>query len=500
MLERKKITSYFVVAIYVVLFFAILANAYVIYEKNQEVFPANTLITSASAYQDDSLSIKEQLRHRLQLQPFNAVSLIIFMIAIAHTFLVHKFNALASKLQQERKKQHQDPAESFTIEFLHFMGETEVVFGLWVIPLLWSMMAFYDWQTALHYLNTRNYTEPLFVVVMMALASTKPVIEVAKSVLKKIAHIGGGSTKAWWFVILTVGPLLGSFITEPAAMTICAVLLIQQFYSLKPTSKMAYATLALLFTNISVGGVLTNFAAPPVLMVSRTWGWSSEFMFFTFGIKAVAGIILCNLFYFLLCRKEFAILDEERKKQRVEKAKNEVTIPLWITCTHLLFLVWCIVHAHYPVMFIAAFLVFLGFYEATKSYQFELELRSPILVGFFLAGLIVHGSLQSWWISPLLSKTNEEILLLFSTILTSFNDNAAITYMASSIPDFKESLKIAVVSGAVVGGGLTVIANAPNPAGQSLLKGYFDNGISALLLLFAALPLCLIMLLCFYFL
>jgi hypothetical protein len=74
-----------------------------------------------------------------------------------------------------------------------------------------------------------------------------------------------------------------------------------------------------------------------------------------------------------------------------------------------------------------------------------------------------------------------------ATILTAFNDNAAITYLATLVPNFSDQLKIAVVSGAIAGGGLTVIANAPNPAGQSLLQKYFPHGIAPLSLLLAAL-------------
>jgi Na+/H+ antiporter NhaD/arsenite permease-like protein len=76
--------------------------------------------------------------------------------------------------------------------------------------------------------------------------------------------------------------------------------------------------------------------------------------------------------------------------------------------------------------------------------------------------------------------------MLGAAVLTAFNDNAAITFLSTLVPGFTGSLKYAVVAGAVTGGGLTVIANAPNPAGQSLLKKYFENGISAVGLLKAA--------------
>ena len=72
---------------------------------------------------------------------------------------------------------------------------------------------------------------------------------------------------------MTIAPILGSFITEPAAMTIGALLLAKKIYKHKPKATFAYATLGLLFVNVSVGGTLTHFAAPPVLMVASTWSW-----------------------------------------------------------------------------------------------------------------------------------------------------------------------------------------------------------------------------------
>ena len=55
---------------------------------------------------------------------------------------------------------------------------------------------------------------------------------------------------------------------------------------------------------------------------------------------------------------------------------------------------------------------------------------------------------------------------------------AMITLLATLVPNLSESMKIAVVEGAVTGGGLTVIANAPNPAGQALLSRFFSGGIT----------------------
>jgi Na+/H+ antiporter NhaD/arsenite permease-like protein len=65
--------------------------------------------------------------------------------------------------------------------------------------------------------------------------------------------------------------------------------------------------------------------------------------------------------------------------------------------------------------------------------------------------------------------------------------NAAITYLASLVPNFSAELKYAVMAGAVTGGGLTVIANAPNPVGQAILGREFgEGGVSPLGLFVAA--------------
>ena len=57
-----------------------------------------------------------------------------------------------------------------------------------------------------HYFNdTVNYTEPLFVVVIMALASTRPIVGFAEAALRRVAALGGATPAAWWVTILTVG-------------------------------------------------------------------------------------------------------------------------------------------------------------------------------------------------------------------------------------------------------------------------------------------------------
>jgi hypothetical protein len=437
--------------------------------------------------------LKATLMARVEAVPFNAVATGIFALAILHTFASARFARLAHDMQhrqdERRKAARLPPHPSLAAELLHFFGEVEVIFGLWAIVLLFVITATFDWNTAQHYFNdTVNYTEPMFVVVIMALAATRPVIGFAEAAMRRVASLGGATPGAWWLSILSIGPILGSFITEPAAMTICALLLARQFYDLGPTTRLKYATLGLLFVNVSIGGTLTHFAAPPILMVARPWGWDTPYVMSHFGWRSIAAIAVSNAIYYLLFRSEFAALADKAPVSDIEKPEDEglppsidartlLPVPAWLTVVHLLFMAWTVVNSHYPALFMSGFLIFLGFVKATSVYQGRIELKAPLLVGFFLAGLVIHGGLQAWWIAPVLASLDEEPLFFGATLLTAFNDNALITYLSTLVPNLDEPLKMAVVEGAVTGGGLTVIANAPNPAGQALLSRFFDGAI-----------------------
>jgi hypothetical protein len=434
-------------------------------------------------------SLAAELSARVQLEPFNALATGVFLLAILHTFAAARFAALAHRVQHRHdagtEEEGRPHSPSLIAELLHFLGEVEVVFGLWAVVLLAATTLYAGWESAKHYFNDSvNYTEPLFVVVIMALASTRPVIGFAEAALRRLAEAGGATPAAWWITILTIGPILGSFITEPAAMTISALLLARQFYDLQPSMRLRYATLGVLFVNVSIGGTLTQFAAPPVLMVARPWGWDIPFMLLNFGWRALAALALSTLLYFVIFRRELQALAARRPVADLEQPDDDATgpvllpVPPWIVAAHLAFIAWTVFNAHYPALFLGGFLFFLGFARATAPYQSRIELRTPLLVGFFLAGLVIHGGLQGWWIAPVLSRLPETPLFLGATALTAVNDNALITYLATLVPNLSDELKLAVVQGAVVGGGLTVIANAPNPAGQALLGRFFDGAIS----------------------
>ena len=439
-------------------------------------------------------TLAAELAMRVHIEPFNAIATGIFLLAILHTFAAARFAALAHRVQHRHDEAAhalgRPASPSLRAEAFHFLGEVEVVFGLWAVVLVLATTAYAGWEAAIHYVNDRvNYTEPLFVVVIMALASTRPIVGFAESALRYVAAAGGATPAAWWVAILTIGPLLGSFITEPAAMTICALLLARQFYDLQPSTKLKYATLGVLFVNVSIGGTLTPFAAPPVLMVARPWDWNIPFMMGTLRVA---------------CRRRGRRLDRgvlpdlpERTAQprgqavraRHRAARGRRSAPAGSAlgsgrsrCLHGVDRRQRALPGALP-RWVS---LFLGFARATAPYQSRIELKTPLLVGFFLAGLVIHGGLQGWWIAPVLGSLAEVPLFLGATVLTAFNDNALITYLATLVPNLGDELKVAVVQGAVVGGGLTVIANAPNPAGQALLSRFFGGAVSPLWLIAGA--------------
>jgi hypothetical protein len=447
-------------------------------------------------------AIWDVLAERIRADPFNLVGTLIFFFAIVHTFLAPMFMRLSHRFERRHREQlaawgRPVPATgagkevSLLAESFHFLGEVEAIFGIWVVPLLLAITFSKGWPIARNYLGQGlNFTEPFFVVVIMTMAASRPILKCSEQAMAFFAAFGKGSPAAWWLSILTLGPILGSFITEPAAMTISALLLAEKFYTRRPSAKFAYATLGLLFVNVSIGGTLTHFAAPPVLMVADKWGLDLKHMFMEFGWKAAIGIVIANAVYFALFRGEFrrlAAASSANITGLAPQPPRDEPIPAWITVVHILFLGWTVLNSHYPALFVGGFLFYLAFLQATEHHQGELALRPALLVGFFLAGLVVHGGLQGWWIGPVLGGLSERKLFLGAAALTAFNDNAAITYLATLVPDLSEALKYAVLAGAVAGGGLTVIANAPNPAGQSILSRFFPEGISPLGLFLGAL-------------
>ncbi|QWD93068.1 putative Na+/H+ antiporter [Polynucleobacter asymbioticus] len=408
----------------------------------------------------------------------------IFALAVLHTFSTSYFEDLA--------KSHPKHAGLW-----HLLGEVEIVFGFWAAILIIFLALVDNLETARHYASTRNFTEALFVFAIMVVAGSKPILNCVTHILHAIGKVlqtvlRTKSTPTLYFLTLSITPILGSFITEAAAMTLAAFLLRDLVYRHSCSKLMLFGTLGVLFVNISIGGTLTNFAAPPVLMVASAWNWDSAFMMSHFGIESCIAILINALLITCLLRKEFV---EPKSKTSLDKT------PIAVTLVHLLFLVGVVVFAHDPVIFMWLLLFFIGYTTAYPKYQSPLILREALLVGFFLAGLVVLGGLQEWWLQPILQNMSPTAVFYGALGLTALTDNAALTYLGSLVTGTSLEFKLALVGGAVAGGGLTVIANAPNPAGLAILRPYFPNAaVSAGMLLLAAIPPTLVTILAYRFL
>ena len=394
----------------------------------------------------------------------------IFALALLHTFSTKFFHDLA-----QRNPRHGG--------VWHLLGEVEVVFGFWAMVMVLVMLALTGPDQALEYVESRNFTEPMFVFVIMVVAATRPILDMATAGVHALARLMPlPRTMAMYFVLLSFVPLLGSFITEPAAMTLAALMLRDTIFRQPVSSMLKYATLGVLFVNISIGGVLTPFAAPPVLMVAAKWNWDIAYMLTHFGWRAAIAVFVNALAITLLLRRELVRL-------KLDPEAKTVRVPMVVMLVHVLFLASVVVTAHHPVVFMGLLLFFLGFTTAYARHQSPLILREALLVAFFLAGLAVLGGLQQWWLQPLLMSMSADSVYYVATGLTAITDNAALTYLGSLVEGLSEEFKLALVAGAVTGGGLTLIANAPNPAGAAILKQHFQNGaIHFFWLLVAAIP------------
>jgi hypothetical protein len=394
----------------------------------------------------------------------------IFSLALIHTFAGKRIEALATRY----------PAHA---GLFHFLGEVEVVFGFWALVLCVVIWAASGKGAVIGYLEGREFTEPAFVFVIMVIAASKPVLQAVTRLLLNVAKIVPlrAEVVIVW-LSLSVVPLLGSFITEPAAMTLAALLLRDRLFLLPVRESSKYSALAVLFVNVSIGGTLTAYAAPPVLMVASAWGWNTAYMAATFGWKAAIAVVINATVLLIAIARQIPSGGAASRE-----LPGEEPIPAGVTLAHFLFLVFVVLNAHHAIIFVATFLFFLGFTQAYERYQTPLLLRESLLVAFFLSGLVVLGGLQQWWIQPIVRSMDAQVLYIGATGLTAIMDNAAITYLGSLIEGLSHEAKYLLVAGAVTGGGLTVIANAPNPAGLAIVRrGFSDESVSALGLLASA--------------
>jgi hypothetical protein len=358
----------------------------------------------------------------------NSLATSFFVVAICHTFLVKVFQHLACQF----------PKGTFAQLVFHMMGEVELVLGFWAGIFVASLLLLNGFDYTLSYLDSLRFHETVFVFFIMLISSSPIILRgVQRTLVIATKPLPLSAPVANYLVALTLCPLSGSLISEPAAMTVTALLLKDQFLDKKVSQRFKYLTLAVLFVNISIGGSLTHFAAPPVLMVSHAWQWNTPFMFVHLGWKAMLAVFINACLAIAFLRKELLELQG----------------------------------------------------GTPKKYKGKIKFRESLFVSIFLAGLVILGKPQSWWLEPILKSLDSTSLFFGTTLLTAFTDNAALTYLGSQVEGISDSMKYALMAGSIAGGGLTVIANAPNPAGFSILKDCFGReGISPARLAIAALP------------
>ena len=406
------------------------------------------------------------------------VAAAIFGLALLHTFSTKYFEYLA----------HTRPTHAGV---WHLLAEVEIVFGFWAMILMVVMSFMVGEGEALAYLDGRNFTEPLFVFAIMVVAGSRPVLQAASVAVQAIVRvIPLPRTMAFFLAALAIVPLLGSFITEPAAITLAALLMKDTIFA-RASKPLKYAALGTLFVNISIGGTLTPYAAPPVLMVAKAWGFDLAYMLTHVGWKAAVAVLINAAGVTFLFARELRAMEHSSKSPYSG-------VPFSMVAVHLLFLLAIVIFAHHTAAFITVFLLFMGVSTAYPAYQDRLMLREGLLVAFFLGGLVVLGGMQQWWLQPLLLMMDATQVFFGATALTAITDNAALTYLGSLVEGLTPEFKYALLTGAVTGGGLTLIANAPNPAGASILKSTFDHGAIAAHGLFAgALGPTIVAILCF---
>jgi hypothetical protein len=393
-----------------------------------------------------------------------SIALVIFVVAILHTFSVKFFKSLAQKFPKHHN-------------IFDMLGEVEIVFGFWAIVLVLIIFFLLGKTETVTYLNNQSYVEPLFVFVIMVIAASKPILDFSLTCVKKIsALLPVNKSLSLFLITMSFVPLLGSFITEPAAMTLAALILRDHFYSKKISNKFKYGIIGTLFVNVSIGGAMTPFAAPPILMVAAKWNWDLNFMINTFAWRTALAVFINSIILTFLFRNELTKLGESKIKT--------IKIPSFLLILHLILLLGVIFFVHDLIIFLGIFLIFLAVVNAFNQYQDKLIINQAFLVSLFLAGLVVLGGQQKWWLQTVLAKLTPDQIYYVATALTAVTDNAALTYLASLVDGLSDQFKYAIAAGAITGGGLTVIANAPNPAGYSILNKKFSGGIVSPLYLF----------------
>ena len=416
----------------------------------------------------------------------NILAAVVFGIALLHTFSTKLFERLAHRCRAM-------PGCSTC------SARSRCVFGFWAFVLVAPMAVVGGSAAALAYAESRHYTEPLFVFVVMVVAASRPVLQAVRALVATLARAAPLATPAGhaWLGLALV-PLLGSLDhraggDDPRRADAGAASSSGRSVPKLPK----YVALGVLFVNVSIGGTLTSYAAPPVLMVAATWGWTAPSCSPTSAGRRPSRCSSTPPSPRWCCA---ATCDDARRRAAAGGDAGRPAVPPFIVALHLAVprrggrcspTIRCL---HRPVPAVP------GLCAGLRALPGPAIIREALLVGFFLAGLVVLGGLQQWWLQPLVSA------FAARAVLRRARPDRHHRQRRADLPRLADrravrARRATLVAGAVAGGGLTVIANAPNPAGVALLKpGFSDEAIGAGGLLLGALPGTLVAMAAFMFL
>lgn len=363
---------------------------------------------------------------------------------------------------------------------LRFITHPESAMVMWATVLLGVQWWGSGSTGVIKYVSRLHLIEPIYVATILIVCSTPSLIRSIRWTIFSVAHRLPVNTPMTFFVLaIVLGSLSGSIITEPAAMTLMCTIIGDTFLTSTRSDPFKYAVLGLILVSVSIGGALTPFSAPPIVMVATAWGWTLPVILRNFALPVIVSIVASTVIITMIFRRELttpvAIVSRPRR-------------PDWIVSTiAMTLLVATLIVRHSLPSLLAILLIATGVIMVTSRRVAIAAVESGVWVGLFLVGVIILGGLQTWWVAPIIRSLPPSQLFMASIVVSAVADNAALAYLGTLVPDICRIKQLAIVGGAVCGGGLTVIANAPNPIAFRLLAPAFgSNGINPVKLALAA--------------
>lgn len=412
--------------------------------------------------------------------PFQIFSTIFFCIAIVHVFICDKFQKKARSLHGKERK-------SSRFSLFEFLGNTTLIFGLWLIPILILMLFLEGPSQTLNLIQSIDYVEPFAYFVLITLATVRPVLQLFDSLVDSVSKVFHNKLILWWLTVLVLSALLTGCFSEIAVMTLTAQFLATRFFPLHPSKSLTYFTFSSLLLVIAVGTTIVpiNFS-----FFFKTFDSDlTRFKIFTlFGWKTLVALLGVLSFGLLFYRKEFDKLQRQKKKVTRKSAA--------ITARHFLYLFLILIASFgkenpYILMMVIATVVILH-KAAFKivGQEGKLSLYLPLLIAFFTTTLEFHASLQKWWVEPLLTNIRGFPSFGLPYLLTGLNEHVPLAALKTTLIQVSEQVKFLSYLGVLAGGALTFIAKSSNIVAKKLLKTHFSGQvISPFMHLAYALPL-----------